>query len=168
MPRITPEIKAFIVTRNACFDKPTQVRDAVKEMYGMELPLQQIEGHDPTKVTGRNLAKKWRALFDATREQFIKDTSATPAAHKAWRVARLYQLHDQAADRGNVVLAAQLLEQIAKEMGDAYTNRRRHDHRSSDGSMTPKAPAPVPLDTSQLSTATLRELMQARASAGAE
>jgi hypothetical protein len=35
----------------------------------------------------------------------------------------------------NMALAAQLMEQAAKEMGGAYTNRQQVDHTNSDGSM---------------------------------
>jgi hypothetical protein len=37
-----------------------------------------------------------------------------------------------------MALAATLIEQAAKECGDAYTNRQKVEHTSPDGSMTPK------------------------------
>ena len=46
-----------------------------------------------------------------------------------------------AEDRGNMPLAAQLLEQAAKEMGNAFTNR--HELTGKDGKDLPVAPAPV-------------------------
>jgi hypothetical protein len=39
---------------------------------------------------------------------------------------------------GNLSLALQAAEQAAKEMGDAFTNRQKLDHTSSDGSMSQK------------------------------
>lgn len=38
----------------------------------------------------------------------------------------------------NMALAASLMEQAAKEVGDAYSNKQKVEHTSPDGSMTPK------------------------------
>ncbi len=47
----------------------------------------------------------------------------------------------KAEDQGNMVLAAQLLEQAAKEMGNAFTNRR--ELTGKDGKDLPAPPAMV-------------------------
>ena len=39
----------------------------------------------------------------------------------------------KAESKGNMPLAAQLLEQAAKEVGEAYTNRQRLEHTGKDG-----------------------------------
>jgi hypothetical protein len=38
----------------------------------------------------------------------------------------------------NYGMTAQLMEQAAKEVGDAYSNKQKVEHTSPDGSMTPK------------------------------
>jgi hypothetical protein len=38
----------------------------------------------------------------------------------------------------NMALAASLMEQAAKEVGDAYSNKQKVEHTSPDGSMSPR------------------------------
>lgn len=38
----------------------------------------------------------------------------------------------------NMALAATLMEQAAKEVGDAYSNKQKVEHTSPDGTMTPQ------------------------------
>lgn len=123
MADLTDEIKTFIVTRLAMFDTPTEVADAVKAEYGVSLPRQQVQNYDPER-SGKKPAPQWCVLHKATREAFLAETTKLPVAHRAVRVKELESLYRGAKKQGNRVLAAQLLEQIAKEVGDAYTNRR--------------------------------------------
>ena len=50
---------------------------------------------------------------------------------------------EKAEGMHNLPLAAQLLEQAAKECGDAYSNRHKHEHMGKDGKDLPAPPAPV-------------------------
>ena len=63
-------------------------------------------------------------LFWEAREKAQQEISNIPCAHKAQRLKRLQAWVDQAEGRGNVKLAAQLMEQMARDAGDAYSNRR--------------------------------------------
>lgn len=135
MAVLTKEVRAFIVQGLACFDTPTQVAQAVKQEFGIEVPRMQVAQHDPTKVAGRNLAKIWRELFDDVRRRFREETAEIPIANKAYRLRALDRMATKAEGIKNMALAAQLMEQAAKEMGGAYTNRQQVDHTNSDGSM---------------------------------
>jgi len=124
MAALTDDVKAFVVQALACFDTPTQVANAVKEEFGLEITRMQVSTYDPTKFMGRNLSKKWREIFDATREAFLRDQATIPIANQNFRLRALDRLYQNAASRGNAALAAQLLEQAAKEAGGSFTNRR--------------------------------------------
>ena len=139
MARLTADQKLFIVQRVACFDSPTAVAKAVKEEYGVEVSRQVVEGYDPTKYAGRNLAVKYKGVFEETRKAFLEDTTAIAISHKAVRLRSLQRMAEKAESMGNMVLAKDLLEQAAKESGNAYSNKRVVDHRSGDGSMSPKS-----------------------------
>jgi hypothetical protein len=41
---------------------------------------QVVEGHDPTKSSGRQLGKKWRELFETKRAEFL---ASRPHRHHA-------------------------------------------------------------------------------------
>lgn len=162
MAKLNEAAQRFIVQALACYDTPTQVADAVKEEFGIEITRQQAASYDPTKAMGKTLAKKWRDLFHATRERFRKEVSEIPIADQAFRLRQLHRIMAEAMKRKNVVLAAQILEQAAKETGGMFTNRRQHEHTGKDG-------GPIQtesVDLTQLSDEALAELMRARPAKG--
>lgn len=123
MAALSNDVKAFIVQALACFDTPSQVATAVKEEFGIEVSRQQCESHDPTKYAGRDLAKRWRVLFEDTRKRFREETADIPIANRAHRLRTLGRMAEKAEGMRNLALTAQLLEQAAKEVGDVYVNR---------------------------------------------
>jgi hypothetical protein len=138
MAALKADVKAYIVQALACFDTPTQVVASVKEEFGLEITRQQAESYDPTKSGGACLAQKWRDIFNQTRERFRSETAEIPIANKAFRLRALNRMAIEAERRKNYPLAAQLMEQAAKESGGAYTNKQIVDHKSTDGTMSPK------------------------------
>lgn len=124
--RLSDEVKTYIVQALACFDTPSVVAKAVKAEFGVEVPRQKVESYDPTKRAGKNVSKKHREIFEATRKAFLEDTSEIAISHRAVRLRALQRMAEKAETQGNMVLASSLLEQAAKEVGDSYTNRREH------------------------------------------
>ncbi|MBK5541518.1 DUF2280 domain-containing protein [Pseudomonas sp. TH05] len=118
------DVKAFIVQALACFDTPTQVSQAVKQEFDVDVTRQQVEQHDPTKRAGVNLAAKWQTLFHDTRKRFREETAEIPIANRAYRLRGLGRMAEKAESMRNLALTAQLYEQAAKEVGDVYVNRR--------------------------------------------
>ena len=135
--KLSDEVKTYIVQALACFDSPSIVAAAVKKDFGIEVSRQLVESHDPNKKAASGLAAKWRALFEETRKTFLEDTASIGISHRAVRLRALQRMADKAEGQGNMVLASSLLEQAAKEVGNSYTNHRKLDHTSSDGTMTP-------------------------------
>lgn len=138
MATLKGEVKAFIVQSLACFDTPSQVVELVKKEFGLSITRQQVESHDPTKANGRGLAQKWVELFNDTRKRFQTELSDIPIANKAYRLRALDRMMTKAEGMRNMALAATLMEQAAKEVGDAYSNKQKVEHTSPDGTMTPK------------------------------
>lgn len=133
--QLAPEVQTYIVQALACFDSPKTVADAVKAEFGVVVTRQLVETYDYNKKASNRLAAKWVALFDATRKEFLEDTSKIAVSHRAVRLRALQRMAEKAETMGNLPLAASLFEQIAKEMGDAYTNRRE---------LTGKGGSPLP------------------------
>lgn len=132
MATLNDAVKQFIVQALACYDTPTQVSEAVKEEFGIDVPRQQVALYDPTKHGGRNLSKKWRAVFEATRDSFKAQTAEIPIAQRAYRLRKMAQIADRAERMRNFGLVLQILEQAAKETGDAYVNHRAAANGSGD------------------------------------
>ncbi|KQY78638.1 hypothetical protein ASD52_01980 [Ensifer sp. Root142] len=135
------EVKTFIVQSLACFDTPSVVVDAVRKEYGTTITRQSVEGYDPTKKAGSNLAEKWRLLFQETRKTFLEDTATIAISHRAVRLRALQRMAEKAENAGNMVLASSLLKQAAEEVGNAYTNRR--ELTGKDGKDLPVPVSPV-------------------------
>jgi hypothetical protein len=123
-PKLTDEARAYVVAGLACFDAPSVVAANVKKEFGLTITPQGVEAYDPTKRAGRKLGAKWKALFHETRKAFVDATAEIGISHKAVRLRSLERMAQVAEKQGNIALAANLLEQAAKEMGNAYTNTR--------------------------------------------
>lgn len=131
--KLEDEVKTFIVQALACFDPPSAVVKAVKEEFDLAVSPQQVESYDPNKRAGRNLSDEYRQIFAATREAFLKDTATIGVSHRAVRLRTLQRLAERAEKMGNVALVASLLEQVARECGDAFTNKRQTEVSGKDG-----------------------------------
>lgn len=128
MAALKPEIKAFIIQSLACFDTLAIVGEAVQKQFGIKVTPQQVESHDPTKASGKGLAKKWVELFHSTRERFQTEISDIPIANRSYRLRALDRMATKAEGMKNFAMTAQLMEQAAKEVGDAYTNKQKVEH----------------------------------------
>ncbi|PLU86329.1 hypothetical protein CXG45_07875 [Pseudomonas plecoglossicida] len=124
MAALSSEVKVFVIQALACFDTPSQVAESVQKEFGLTITRQQIESHDPTKVSGKGLAAKWKQLFEDTRKRFREDITEIPIANKAYRLRGLNRMAAKAEGMRNLALTAQLYEQAAKECGDMYVNRK--------------------------------------------
>lgn len=125
MAALAENVKLRIVQALACFDTPSQAAKMVKAEFGLDVSPQQCEAYDPNKRIGQKLSEKFRLIFAETRKTFLEDTSLIGVSHRAVRLRTLQRLIDKAETQGNISMVAQLLEQVAKETGDSYTNRQK-------------------------------------------
>lgn len=126
MAALKEEVKLYIVQCLACYDTPSQVADSVKEEFGIEIPRPNIQAYDPTKSQGKNLSVGYVDIFNATRQAFLDDIKNIPIASQSFRLRSLQRMHDYALSRKNFVLAKEILEQAAKEVGGSFTNKLQH------------------------------------------
>ena len=143
MAKLNEAAQRFIVQALACYDTPSQVAEAVKEEFGLEITRQQAASYDPTKAMGKTLARKWRDLFNETRDRFRKEVAEIPIADQAYRLRQLHRMVQEAMKRKNIVLAASLLEQAAKEQGGMFTNKR--EVSGPNGGPIPTMPTTIEL-----------------------
>lgn len=133
MAALSTEVKAFIVQSLACFESPTKVIELVKAEFGVVVSRQQVSQYSPGNAMAAKLSDKWVELFNATRQRFQAEITDIPIANKAYRLRALDRMATRAESIKNMALAAQLIEQAAKECGDAYTNRQKVEHTGKDG-----------------------------------
>lgn len=144
MARLSPEAKIYLVQRMACFDTPTLAAKALLEDLGEVVSVQAVLNYDPTKKQGAQLSPKFRQLFEETRKKFIEDTSDISISHRAVRLRALERMAEKAESKGNMVLAAALHEQAAKECGDVYSNRQKHEMSGDTRIIVENAPESPP------------------------
>lgn len=138
MPKLTRPQQMHIVRELACFERPSDVRDSLKALYGVEIVnLSQITYYDPTTSTA-NLADELRELFAVTRKKFVEDTADVAISHRSVRlrrlerlIAKLEQKLDEPLPQKNLMLLKDLIgevralyKQVAEEVGGVFTNRR--------------------------------------------
>ena len=134
MPELDADVKTFIIKRLACYEKPSVVVKAVKEEFDVEVTRQAVHANDPTSVLGsKSMGDRWKKVFEETRAKFLEATDHIAISHKPVRLSYLQRMADNAERSGNMVLAASLLEQAAKEMGEQYSNRHKVDHGLQEG-----------------------------------
>lgn len=133
MARLKAEIQTFVVEALACFKTPQQVADLVKEDFGLRVDRRQVEHYDPSK--GKKPANKWITLFWETRQAFKERTREIPIQYAQYRLQELQDMYLRARRMGNLILAQSILEQAAKEAGDAFTNRKQLDVTSGGESV---------------------------------
>ncbi|EKN4025029.1 TPA: DUF2280 domain-containing protein [Yersinia enterocolitica] len=136
MAALSTEVKAFIVQSLACYDTPAKVIELVKENFKVTVTRQQVSAYDPANAMAKSLSQKWVDLFNTTRTRFQTEITDIPIANKAYRLRALDRMMTKAESMRNMALASSLIEQAAKEVGDAYTNRQKVEHTSPDGSMS--------------------------------
>ncbi len=133
MAALSTEVKAFIVQSLACYDTPAKVIELVKENFRVTVTRQQVSAYDPANAMAKSLSQKWVDLFNVTRTRFQTEITDIPIANKAYRLRTLDRMMNKAESMRNMALAATLIEQAAKECGDAYTNKQKVEHTGKDG-----------------------------------
>jgi len=122
---LTSVHRTFIVQQVACYATPQETADAVYTEFGLKITPQNVEKYDHTKQAGARCAKKWAELYERTRKNFLEHIDKfVPEANKAVRVRQLANASRAFKGNKNFVAMADMLERIAKEVGDVHTNRR--------------------------------------------
>ena len=123
-PKLEDLHRAFLVREMACFASPKEAADAIKQEFGIEISPQGAQHYDVTSGAGARAAKKWRELFDVSRQAFLAEVQdSIPFAHKSVRIKELARAANTFKANKNYLAMARILEQIAKEVGNVHTNR---------------------------------------------
>jgi hypothetical protein len=118
-----------IVQRLATYKTPTEVARWASEAFGKRIGRQQVAHYDPTR--SEKTGQQWVELFYETRKTFNKDASRVAIAQKLWRLRELQNIATDPGTEPSDRLKA--MEQAAKEMGEAYTNKRLLEHSGEGG-----------------------------------
>ena len=128
MAKTTKKLKnnhrAFLVREFACFATPSEAAEALKQDFGIEISPQGAQHYEVKSVGGKRAAPEWHELFQVARAAFLEHVSnEVPEAHKAFRIQQLARASRIFKQNKNYLAMANMLERIAKEMGNVHTNR---------------------------------------------
>lgn len=119
--KLTDEMRAFVVREIAGFSTPGQIAEMVNERFGVQISPQAVEKYDPEK--NKKLSAKWAEHFKVMRAAWREKTEdMIPLANKFVRLRELTKLARRMEK--NPLGQAQLIEQIAKEVGNVHSNKR--------------------------------------------
>lgn len=120
----------------------TEIKNRLKEQFNVDSTIQAIDYYAPP-----NIPEKWRSEFDRHRAAYLADIDSIDLRHRKNRLKELVKLYreiewhdDKVLAAGNTPVkdekgrpiiirtkesgtAAKILEQIAKEVGDAQDRR---------------------------------------------
>jgi hypothetical protein len=85
-PKLSDEIKEFIVKRIACYETPSRVAAAVRINFGIDVDRRRIFDYNPK--SSRPPAQRWIDLHDATRARFLREVSEIGVAQNPPQDAR--------------------------------------------------------------------------------
>lgn len=121
--RLPDDVKRFITKRFACFEKNAEIRQAVKDEFGIEVTAAQVTRFNPELASfagGEELVE----LFHTTRAAFLNALDDIAIVHKAYRLQKLDQMEREARRAGNFEMSMKLLKQAAEELGGMYEKNR--------------------------------------------
>jgi hypothetical protein len=104
---------------------PSEVVEAVKEEFKVTLTRQLVWSYSPNN--NPDLSQELKDLFEKTRKAFEDESISIRIQKRTFRLAKLDAMIARAERARNLPLAAQLLEQAAKECGGSYTNKQTQD-----------------------------------------
>lgn len=128
MKRLPECVKRRIVEHLACYLTHAEVVELICEEFEVVLTARHVRAYDPgtSQFAG---GAKWRDYHAQARQRFVTEIADIPIAHRAYRLRRLNQIHDQALECGALAIAMNALKQAAKEVGNVYTNVSRQTGR---------------------------------------
>lgn len=125
MAALTDEVQTFIVQAHACYRKTALIIRDVQAEFGLTLTRSQVQFYHPERGgKGKRLAKKWKALFMQTRKEFVDGKVEIGIRQQTYRLELYQRAADFYEEQRNYVLASEMAEKAAKEIGGAYTNKR--------------------------------------------
>ncbi len=123
MARLNKAQKAYIVQSLAEFVQPPIIIQKFKELYGVEIKLQQIETYNPSRAQSANLGDEWINFFNECRKKYLEQPVENIQC--ANDIVQLEILSDLLlSKRNNVKAAIQIIDQIQKITKGHYEKRR--------------------------------------------
>ncbi|HEX8177868.1 MAG TPA: DUF2280 domain-containing protein [Pyrinomonadaceae bacterium] len=125
MANLSEEVQEYIVTALACGRKNSLIRAEVATEFALTVTRERVLFYHPEKGSKtKRLAKKWKDLFYETQKAFNEGKVQVAISNQLFRLGVYQRAAEFYEKERQYVLAAEMCEKAAKEIGGAYTNRR--------------------------------------------
>lgn len=165
MAKLKDPQKRFLIKSLACGKGVNWIIKEFKRLWSLDIFKSQVYYYDPAR--GSKLDVAWKALFNETREAYVREIDAIPMAHEGYRLRLLQEAWDDLFG-GEGVLSIEslpaglkILEQAAKERGGSYTNARRLADK--DGEDLPLAGIMAPAGIFVIGASEINDMVQKKA-----
>ena len=119
----------MIIRELACFATHAEVIEKLQKEEGVGITHQQIQHYNPESAQGSAaLAKKWKHIFNTTREKFLEEVSEIPIANRAYRLKLIQQQAERMNRQGNALGVLQAVKEAREEMGEGAEAVEEHNH----------------------------------------
>lgn len=127
----TEEQRVFIVRRLAVFDAPEEIiADFKRHWPTTDCQPVDIAANDPRRAL---CDEKLIAVFNSRRKTFLESNAlAAPTSDQQVRLIELHNMFRIARDRNALEMAADFLEQIAKEQAGFYEGKSNKPKTNTD------------------------------------
>jgi hypothetical protein len=123
--KLNAQQKAYVVRRLAAYDRAHVIaRDLARE-FGVTITPQTVGQYNPD--SGRRLAQRWKDLFAQARAAHLASTADIGVTRKAVRILRRERMARDAWSAGRFKDASDILDAIAKDVGDVFNERTQHE-----------------------------------------
>jgi hypothetical protein len=139
--KLTEQQRIYVVRRLAAYDKPRAIARDLAHEFGVTVSHQLVEAYHPGRAAGRRLAPRWKKLCAQARAAYLESTAEIGAMHKTVRIRWREGIAHDAWDAGQFKAASDVLDAIAKDIGDAFDNRKKQEHFGGRA-----APAPATIN----------------------
>lgn len=128
-PRLPDEVRQFIVTQLACYERIADVRRAAADAFpdlpeGVRIDDNRVRALDPTQARGQEMSPALKKLFWKVRNRFDKLAEEKLVGSLRHRLGVYDTVVARALSKGNEQIALQALKQAAQDKGGVFTNRR--------------------------------------------
>lgn len=128
------------------FETPQEIANLVKEEFDVTISRQAVHWYNADM--NPKLPKKWKQIFASTRRKFLSSQATIGIAQKSYRLRELDKIYQKqkASKIQNTKAMRETLEQAAKESGDAFSNKQKHEVEATVQHSVVRVPAKLSVE----------------------
>lgn len=121
--KLNDEHRVYVIKRLAAYHTALSIVHGLREEFGIAVTQKTADHYHPGRT--RKLAQRWKDLFWKERRAYIARTANLGLTDKPERIRRREEMMHREWAAGRNARANEILDSIAKDIGDAFGKKRR-------------------------------------------